>query len=181
MIGPLRTAVAAAALVLLSGCAGFGLQEAKTTASQGNSFDRALRDGYLELSQSEFDQGDYIDSDKYAERSMAAARGETVQPEAISARDLPGNMVGTLSSARARLMAVLADGAAQSDPIQAAEAQVAFDCWMEQQEENFQPDDIAACRDRFERSEEHTSELQSLMRSSYAVFCLKKKKKIRHK
>src|SRR3546814_10177643 len=30
------------------------------------------------------------------------------------------------------------------------------------------------------RSEEHTSELQSLMRSSYAVFCLKKKK-IAHK
>src|SRR3546814_3109499 len=29
---------------------------------------------------------------------------------------------------------------------------------------------------RFQRSEEHTSELQSLMRSSYAVFCLKKKK-----
>src|SRR3546814_5521135 len=31
------------------------------------------------------------------------------------------------------------------------------------------------CLDR--RSEEHTSELQSLMRISYAVFCLKKKKK----
>src|SRR3546814_3677315 len=29
---------------------------------------------------------------------------------------------------------------------------------------------------RFRRSEEHTSELQSLMRISYAVFCLKKKK-----
>src|SRR3546814_1437231 len=28
-----------------------------------------------------------------------------------------------------------------------------------------------------ERSEEHTSELQSLMRISYAVFCLKKKRK----
>src|SRR3546814_9144555 len=28
----------------------------------------------------------------------------------------------------------------------------------------------------FERSEEHTSELQSLMRHSYAVFCLQKKK-----
>src|SRR3546814_7365190 len=28
---------------------------------------------------------------------------------------------------------------------------------------------------RIERSEEHTSELQSLMRISYAVFCLKKK------
>src|SRR3546814_3744106 len=30
--------------------------------------------------------------------------------------------------------------------------------------------------DRVVRSEEHTSELRSLMRSSYAVFCLKKKK-----
>src|SRR3546814_5304267 len=30
----------------------------------------------------------------------------------------------------------------------------------------------------WQRSEEHTSELQSLMRISYAVFCLKKKNKI---
>src|SRR3546814_3002671 len=40
--------------------------------------------------------------------------------------------------------------------------------------------DAAACagrgRPRGGRSEEHTSELQSLMRISYAVFCLKKKK-----
>src|SRR3546814_2117362 len=34
------------------------------------------------------------------------------------------------------------------------------------------PDGTAA----YARSEEHTSELQSLMRNSYAVFCLKKKK-----
>src|SRR3546814_7056130 len=32
-------------------------------------------------------------------------------------------------------------------------------------------------RDQVARSEEHTSELQSLMRISYAVFCLKKKNK----
>src|SRR3546814_9423157 len=32
-------------------------------------------------------------------------------------------------------------------------------------------------RDRVDRSEEHTSELQSLMRISYAVFCLKNKKR----
>src|SRR3546814_4461900 len=34
---------------------------------------------------------------------------------------------------------------------------------------------------RIARSEEHTSELQSLMRISYAVFCLKKKNKQKHK
>src|SRR3546814_3087212 len=35
--------------------------------------------------------------------------------------------------------------------------------------------DCAFCARDFRRSEEHTSELQSLMRISYAVFCLKKK------
>src|SRR3546814_969418 len=35
-------------------------------------------------------------------------------------------------------------------------------------------------RGALRRSEEHTSELQSLMRISYAVFCLKKKKYITH-
>src|SRR3546814_5199629 len=43
------------------------------------------------------------------------------------------------------------------------------------------PDSISSCGELIEpplrRSEEHTSELQSLMRISYAVFCLKKKKK----
>src|SRR3546814_11028867 len=36
---------------------------------------------------------------------------------------------------------------------------------------------ISHARNMSGRSEEHTSELQSLMRISYAVFCLKKKKK----
>src|SRR3546814_8491392 len=39
----------------------------------------------------------------------------------------------------------------------------------------------ARCVSIDERSEEHTSELQSLMRISYAVFCLKKKKQKTHK
>src|SRR3546814_7914009 len=38
------------------------------------------------------------------------------------------------------------------------------------------PEYLEYC-DQFYRSEEHTSELQSLMRISYAVFCLKKKNK----
>src|SRR3546814_6058141 len=47
----------------------------------------------------------------------------------------------------------------------------------------FEPERRLAAQEQMEwrlRSEEHTSELQSLMRISYAVFCLKKKKKISH-
>src|SRR3546814_7435944 len=40
--------------------------------------------------------------------------------------------------------------------------------------------DSADQRLRRLRSEEHTSELQSLMRTSYAVFCLKQKKKVQY-
>src|SRR3546814_13646691 len=49
---------------------------------------------------------------------------------------------------------------------------------------NLEPAEIQARRLRIDpvvaRSEEHTSELQSLMRISYAVFCLKKKKNKQH-
>src|SRR3546814_10430290 len=41
-------------------------------------------------------------------------------------------------------------------------------------------DPVNSNRYRFLRSEEHTSELQSLMRISYAVVCLKKRKTPRH-
>src|SRR3546814_1791578 len=40
---------------------------------------------------------------------------------------------------------------------------------------------VPAAIEQGARSEEHTSELQSLMRISYAVFCLKKKKKHNNK
>src|SRR3546814_8125583 len=47
--------------------------------------------------------------------------------------------------------------------------------WFHEPESEHDP------RVRPRRSEEHTSELQSLMRISYAVFCLKKKKKQKSK
>src|SRR3546814_4003010 len=43
---------------------------------------------------------------------------------------------------------------------------------------SFSPELFFSLADR--RSEEHTSELQSLMRISYAVFCLTKKKRTQH-
>src|SRR3546814_7052869 len=57
------------------------------------------------------------------------------------------------------------------DECRAAGPQRAFDRLCDR----FRHAAVAGLRRR--RSEEHTSELQSLMRISYAVFCLKKKKK----
>src|SRR3546814_6859682 len=49
--------------------------------------------------------------------------------------------------------------------------------WPNVSRKNDQTPDDADEHKGEERSEEHTSELQSLMRISYAVFCLKNKKK----
>src|SRR3546814_6753624 len=51
--------------------------------------------------------------------------------------------------------------------------------WQLPQERLYEAFDFMFQRDP--RSEEHTSELQSLMRISYAVFCLKKNKQCCHK
>src|SRR3546814_8400663 len=72
-------------------------------------------------------------------------------------------------------------------PIQVGKAQVVADGEAHQPERRLDSDAPCPARigdgftpalaGRKVRSEEHTSELQSLMRISYAVFCLKKKKK----
>src|SRR3546814_2506729 len=56
---------------------------------------------------------------------------------------------------------------------------VSADCHAQERRDRRQTESAGAreCHDCRSRSEEHTSELQSLMRISYAVFCLKKKNK----
>src|SRR3546814_7494798 len=64
--------------------------------------------------------------------------------------------------------------ASQKPDLEIRECQLGFD-GLHQNRDHI-PIDIAEHEDQ--RSEEHTSELQSLMRISYAVFCLKKTKNI---
>src|SRR3546814_5206070 len=67
--------------------------------------------------------------------------------------------------------AFLPDGADTQEPDMAVRANEDFMVLKQRRDALAQ---IAQAR-CFRRSEEHTSELQSLMRNSYAVFCLKKK------
>jgi outer membrane protein OmpA-like peptidoglycan-associated protein len=132
----------------LAAC-GMQLEKAESLSPQGSAFDVSLYEGYLGLAKSETGEGDHLDSDVFATRAISAGSGAATGPEAIAARDLPKDKVGELSTARERLVAALASGAAQKMPADSADAQVKFDCWMQEQEENFQPDDIAACRGGF--------------------------------
>lgn len=140
------TAAILVAGALLAGCAGMQLQDAKKVTPSGSTFAQALYKEYMALAQMEFDEGDYGDSDLFATRAMAAAAGKPTTPEELSVRNLPAAHKGALAEARRELMEALTAGAADKVAIAAAKAQAGFECWMQEQEENFQPADIAACK-----------------------------------
>ena len=92
---------------------------------------------------------DYTDTIFHAQRASAVAAGQTVVPQPTSERVLTPEHAAELSEARARYMAVAQGEPGQRLPAVAGRTMADYDCWIEQQEENFQPDDIAACRDAF--------------------------------
>ena len=149
MSGVFRLTLAVAGLALVTGCSGMELQKAEKMAPEGSNYDRSLYDGYLALSESEYKEGDYRDSDTFAMKAMDAGSGKAVQPEMIASRNLPADKVDEITQARLRLMTAMSAGTAETKPMETADAQLAFDCWIQEQEENIQPGDIASCRDDF--------------------------------
>lgn len=149
LTGATKLAVAAAAMLGLSACAGFQLQNAKGLSPSGDAFSAALYKEYLVLAEMEFAEGDYLDSDVFAKRAIASANGKPPAPEELNARNIPAAAQGELAEARRLLTEALGAGAGASKPDAAARAQASFDCWMQEQEENFQPKDIMWCKDRF--------------------------------
>ena len=149
MKGFWKFSVIALAAVTVSACSGTKLQDARKAQPSGSPYNVELSRGYLELSKNEYGEGDYRDSDKFAKRSMDAGKGKSIAPEAMGKRKLPGDKVGELTAARQRLVTAQDRGGAAVAPSDTARAQTMFDCWMQEQEENRQPDDIRACRDGF--------------------------------
>lgn len=138
------------ALGFLAGCASDVDQMREVQPSGGTPFTQALTEEYRQIVAFEADeQADWVDAHYFARKGLAAANGDIVLPEELGIWDLPPEKVDELTAARGRLMRAMDAGARDSNPTLAARAQARFDCWVEQQEENHQPDHIAACRDEF--------------------------------
>lgn len=146
----LRVKVLAAGLCLafLAACTQ-EIRDVGRLSPSGSGFARALYDGYLDLSKDEYAEKDLRDSNTFANRARDAAAGGEFGPEAIADRQLPGDAVEELSAARARLVAALDASGRSKAPAEAARAQVMFDCWMEEAEEEIGPDHVEPCRSNF--------------------------------
>ena len=146
------------------------LDSAREMTPQGAPFIHGLRVGYLALHDEEYEDYDWTDADHFARKAVESARGLNVRPDMVSLRELTPDHVDELTAARARLMAGLEGGGRQKAPFAAARAQVAYDCWLEQQEEN-DVDDIARCKEAFEKAMAEVEDaLASDIDNVYIVF-----------
>ena len=122
--------------------------------SPANDFNSSLARNYKDLSNYEaYQMYDWTDAVHYADKAMAAGSGKTVSPEDPTKRDINGDdKKAELVAARQRLIAAFDNGAMTRAPQAAAGAQANYDCWVEQQEEGWQFEHIAACKNGFLRA-----------------------------
>lgn len=124
----------------------------KSLMPAGDSFAAHLAREYRDFSMFESEQMfDWPDADHFAEKAYAAERGAGPQPEHPEAWNIGDSIaLGELRTARERLIAAMDQGAASKAPHEAAVAQAKYDCWVEQQEEGWQYQHIAACKQDFD-------------------------------
>jgi OOP family OmpA-OmpF porin len=128
----------------------------------GTSFTQELAKRYKAFSASEgYAMYDWIDAVYFAEKAMMANAGQTVAPDRPDSRELLPAFRPELQAAYGELNQALDQGAGSRFPDKAATAQVQYDCWLEQQEESHQPDDIAKCKAGFATA---MAELRDAMR-----------------
>lgn len=116
----------------------------------GDRFSQHLAREYKAFATSEaYQMYDWIDAEHFAAKAISANKGEMPMPEEVSNWSLTKEHNQELTGARSQLMAAFAKGGREAAPANAASAQAKFDCWIEQQEENWQLMDIAACKAAF--------------------------------
>ena len=150
----LRSLVMAGLVVTLGACTNFDQHSEIDALNEvqpvGSPFTQYLAEEYRVFANSEMhDMMDYPDALHFARKGLATASGEVVMPEPISDWNLLPHHMEELSTARGRLIVAFDLGAREVAPQQAAIAQARFDCWIEQQEENWQADDIAGCKSQY--------------------------------
>lgn len=149
----LRSLIILAAVISISACSFDKMDEVKAlndTNAVGNAFTQKLTEEYRTYVNSELGTyKDHADALHFSRKGLAAARGDMIMPEPITDWNLLPGHAEELTVARTRLVNVFALGAREMQPPLSAFAQARFDCWIEEQEENFQPENISACKSQF--------------------------------
>ena len=135
--------------LLLTGCLRFGVDVLRDAELTGTPFQNELARSYLKFAESEAEQYDWSSAQYFANKGLTAAKGSDVEPELVEDWGIPEAMHLPLQEARDLLIKTVTGDVKQSETQTAARAYFLYDCWMEQQEENWQTEHIDACRNQF--------------------------------
>ncbi len=119
------------------------------TVAPGDPYLAQLHAEYQNLAVREGAELDFSDADHFTTKVVQASKGIVPKMDAPDFRPQPKAARGVLKTASARLKKALAGGAAKITPAAAARAQAMYDCWLQEQEENYQWNHISRCRNGF--------------------------------
>lgn len=127
----------------------------------GSPFTKVLHAQYRDYTNELQDSTDFADAVHFARKGLAAASGVIVMPETLDDWDLGDKNLIEMNKARADLVDALENGGRELVSDKAATAQTRFDCWCEQQEENWKAD--VPCKSAFYKA---LKELQDALGAS---------------
>ncbi len=133
----------------LGGCSTYSLETLRHTELTGDAYHVALAKEYRDFSEVKEKKYNWSASWHFADKGLLAAYGRDVAPEALEDWNIPEAARAELTGARAALVQALATPAVMAQPQAAADAMVSFDCWVEQQDANWQTQEIDRCRNGF--------------------------------
>lgn len=136
-------------MIFLTGCT--NLSKLSREVRQGDDYYAFLSNEYLAYSMAESEQYDWYDSEYFAKKGLKASAGINVQPENPGDWDVPSDQYDKLMRERRRLV-VLVNGPARNDYTEkVAHAQVLYDCWVEQVDEQMFVKKESVCAHKFAR------------------------------
>ncbi|MFO0997649.1 MAG: OmpA family protein [Alphaproteobacteria bacterium] len=150
----LKLLIVASVIGVIGACAPLTserLADAQAMKPSGNAFQTALWKGYIGLADTELKEMDLSASEMFIDKAVMAGKGQSPAPtDPNGYKDsIPADKLGMLSAGYARLTKGLADNGTQKAPDKAAEAQIAYECWLHEQSEGVEPLEIEGCRAKF--------------------------------
>jgi OOP family OmpA-OmpF porin len=138
------------AVLAVAGCAEYRIEQLEHAPKDGYPFAQALKTEYEAYAKHESRVNyDQIDASTFAIKGLQASRGLEVLPEDPRMWDIPSSELPKMLEARERLLFAIHKSGRVIAPELAAKTQVAYDCWVNQKEENFQSNEIVRCESGF--------------------------------
>lgn len=136
-------------LATLTGCVNADLRALRNAPPPSDPYLEALSAHYLAFAESEARAYDWIDAMHFTDKGLRVVYGKDILPDEAKERNITGSVVNEMDDARDALMAKLRSESRQKYPAVMARAAYFYDCWLEQQEEAWQQEDIDACRNGY--------------------------------